>query len=59
MIEIGSFSIYPKSERSVFSHTAWHDAEFTATYSAFVEDNTTMGCFLEDHEIKFLPNRKT
>jgi len=54
-IEFGSFSTCAKSFKSLLSHTKWHDVVVAATSYAFVEDIETMGCFLEAHEIKFVP----
>jgi hypothetical protein len=54
-IGVGSFSICAKSFKSLLIHTIWHDVEVAATYSTFVEDIATMGCFFDVREIRLVP----
>ena len=52
---VGPWWLCDKSFNTLLIETAWHAALVTATYSAFVEDRVTMGCFFEACETTPVP----
>ena len=55
-IGVGSSLSCVRSTRSLLNHIVWHATKVDATYSASANDKDTMGCFVDAHETKFVPN---
>jgi hypothetical protein len=55
----GKLVVDEELEHRLLSHTPWHAAAASATYSASQEEVATPPCFFEHHEIKLLLKKNT